>query len=643
VIERPAERRPPLSPQLAMRVAILGGLAFLLFGIVLFRLWYLQVLSGDQYVQQANNNQVRDVTIQAPRGLIVDRNGSTVVDNRQAIVVQIVRQDLPASASARLGLYRRLGGVLQISPSKIQQMVDNPQNLSYANVTIKTDVGQPVLDYLAERQEQFPGVTWPPVYLRSYPFHDLAAQLLGNVGEINAPQLKLARFKGVKQGTVIGQAGVEWTYDHYLRGRDGAKRVQVDALGRPRGSLTTLQPLPGQQLKLSLDLGLQKEGETALRTGMGLAQANGNAGLAGSFVAINPNNGEVLAMGSYPSFDPNVFAKPIPVSTYNRLFGSVGGAPGAQFNRAIEGEYPTGSTFKPIAALGALSAGVITPFTTQGGGACVTIAREQFCNAGKTNYGDLSLTDALRVSEDTYFYEVGAAANSYGNVLQTEARKLGLGTPTGIDLPAEQSGVVPDRAYFDRLNRLYCSGGLHRSPFCPYIWTVGQNVQLATGQGDFLATPLQMAVAYSAIANGGTVVRPHLGLEVDDSQGRLIQSINPPPSRHIAIDASYRQVILDGLHAAASQPGGTSADVFAGWPQGRYPVYGKTGTAQRGGQDDQSWYVCYVPDGPRSIVVAVTIEKGGFGAQAAAPAARLMLSEWFHLPTKVVQGSSRTL
>lgn len=644
----PVDRRPPVSPQLAFRVAILGGLALIMFGIIFFRLWYLQVLSGDQYVQQANTNRVRDLPIQAARGEIVDRNGTPVVSDRPTDAVQIVPSELPPVGPARQALYRSLANVLQMSPQAIAHTVHQQRLVTpYANVTLKIDAGQDVLDYLAERQTEFPGVVQQQVYIRDYPNGDLAAQLLGTVGQISPAELAFPRFRGVRQGTVVGQAGVEWSYDRYLRGRNGVQRVEVDAAGRVQRQLATTPPIAGQQLRLSLDAGLQKEGQAALVQGIGLAQANGHAPTGGAFVALNPINGEVLAMGSTPTFDPNVFAKPISQSEYNRLFGGVNGQPGPQFNRAIDGAYPTGSTFKPITAMASLTSGLITPSTPIAGGQCLSVgsAGQQFCNAGHADYGTLSLIDALRVSSDVFFYTLGEQANGVpGEVIQTWAKRLGLGHATGIDLPGEFVGTVPDRAWRDRVNakEIACERRKHVH-FCGISdgrqWSVGDNVNLAVGQGDLQATPLQMAVAYSALYKG-YVVRPHLGLEVDDSQGRLIQQISPSPVRNLHLNPTYQQAILDGLHAATSQPGGTSFDVWQGFPR---PIYGKTGTAQRAGQDDQSWYVAIAPDPVRPIVVAVTIESGGFGAQAAAPAARLIISKWFNEPLTLVAGQSKTL
>jgi penicillin-binding protein 2 len=263
------------------------------------------------------------------------------------------------------------------------------------------------------------------------------------------------------------------------------------------------------------------------------------------------------------------------------------------------------------------------------------------------------------VSSDNFFYNIGRVLNvdkPSGGPLQQWAHKLGIGRPTGVDLGGENAGILPSpawRASRDQLE-LQCEQG--RGPFkgkgkhasCGISdkrpWSVGDNENLAVGQGDLEATPLQLAVAYSAIENGGSVVRPHIGLEVDAPDGTVLQKISPAPARHVSIQPEYLQAIRTGLHDAASQSGGTSADVFANWPQDRYPVFGKTGTAQRGILADQSWYVCFVPDPVKPILVVVTVEQGGFGAQAAAPAARQILSQWyFGKRGQFISGASRTL
>jgi penicillin-binding protein 2 len=671
------ERRPPITPQLALRVAVLGGIAFVLFAIIFFRLWYLQVLSGDQYLQQARDNRVREVRVQAPRGDIVDRNGHVLVENRAATVVQIDPESLPAAernaaatwgqdvtarsrrpkgkkgplvpipppATAHLeARFKSLARVLNMSPKTIQErVVQSLASLPYANVTVKVDVDVPRRNYLVEHPEGFPGIDVERKFLRRYPEHSLAAQLVGSIGEIDDQELKLKRFKGVTQGTVVGQGGLERAYDQYLRGVDGSTKITIDALGRPKSSAPGHDPVSGRSVRTTLDLPLQQTGEKYLDQTI-----NQGPGSAGGFVALDPRDGSVLALGSYPTVNPSILSKPFSQATADRLFGDSGGAP--LFNRAIGGSYPTGSTFKPITALAAMSSGVVQPSDVIDDNGCMKIgtAGQEVCNAGKEALGPVNMVSALSKSSDIYFYTMGQRLNALaGQPLQKWARRMGLGHRTGIDTPGEFGGTVPDRAWRDRLNAEEAACRKKKGHPCGIAdgtnrpWTEGDEVNLAVGQGDLQATPLQMAVAYSVLANGNHRVRPHLGAAVEDSGGRLLQRIEPGAAQRVTIDPAIRKTILDGLHDATVH--GTSADVWKGWDQNRYPVFGKTGTAQRLNRpNDQSWYVCFVNDPQHPIVVAVTIEDGGFGADAAAPVARTIVSKWFHKPIKYVVGKSKT-
>ena len=607
MIQLPEERRPPISPSMALRVAVLGGLALVLFAIVFFRLWYLEVLSGDQYVVQANENQVREVRIQAPRGDIVDRYGRPIVRNRMANTVQIEPARLPAAGAPRRRLYRRLGGVLEMSPREIQQtVIEQRKALPYANVTVKQDVSLSAMNYIKERQPRFPGVTVEPVFLRRYPYGPLAAQLLGYVGRITRTELKQERYKGVHPQAVVGQAGLEWEYDRYLRGRDGATLLSINSLGKSRGFLRRREPLPGRSLKLSLDLGLQQAGQLAL--------ARAGHGNPGGFVALDPRNGQVLALGSVPSFNPTVFAKPLLQSTYRALTSKATGAP--LFNRAIAGAYPTGSTFKPITAVAGLSAGVITPFTVINDGGCLTVGLTRFCSPGNVGHGAVALSRAIQVSSDVYFYTVGRDLDPIkGEPLQRWARKLGLGQRPPIDLTGAAAGYLPvPGPYFEKE-----SG----TP-----WYEGQTVNLAIGQGALQVSPLQLAVAYSAIVNGGTVVRPHLGEAVIRNGVRRVLPFKPV--RRLKL-SPYTWAIKQGLYGAANNPSGTSFSVFSGFP---IKVAGKTGTAEAAtaaNSADHSWYASWAPyDHPKLVVVAM-IEHGGFGAEAAAPTVKRIYEAYFHL------------
>jgi len=603
------ERRPALTPKLALRVAVIGAIALVAFGVIFFRLWYLQVLSGDRYLAEAKDNQRREIKVQAPRGEIVDRDGTPLVVNRVGLAVKVTPDKLPTDRAERLALYRRLGRVLRLRPRRIARSVRKQLRVEpFAAATVKQDAPEPVVFWILEHGDDLPGVTVERVFLRRYPYHTVGAHLVGNVGEVNQKQLGDPRYRGVALGDRVGQSGVEQQYDRFLRGRNGASLVQVDALGNFKRELAVDRPQQGEQLRLSVDLGVQKAGQAALAGGTG----------RGAFVVMNVQNGEVLALGSQPSFDPNLFSKVIRERDYKRLTNPDLGAP--LTNRATQGGYPTGSTFKLITATAALQSGIITPDTPLFDGGSLQVGGVTFKNAGGAAHGTLALRTALTVSSDVFFYRLGLMANSAGDglALQRWAHRLGIGGPTGIDLPAEQSGTLPSRRW---RNRLFKKKVLDRP------WSAGDNINLAVGQGDLRADPLQMAVAYATVANGGRVVTPRLGLRIEDSAGRAIQDLDAPPARRVGINPGFRQAILDGLRGAASLPGGTSTPVFEGFP---IPVAGKTGTAEKGlGRADQSWYVALAPYPDIKYVVAVTDEAGGFGAETAAPMARQILAALF--------------
>jgi penicillin-binding protein 2 len=688
-MSQPAEeRRPPMTPQLALRVAVVGSFALALFAIIFFRLWFLQVLSGQQYLAQASTNQERKIDIAAPRGEIKDRNGTVLVSSTQALVVQIVPAELPKSARAQRALYRRLAKVLQISTRRVDCKVAGPtvlhlhlaeipcdvrQQLAiqpYADANIK-EVNQDVQYYLAERQEAFPSVEVSKIYIPSYPQGTMAAQMLGTVGRITGTECWGGRGlppkgaatgvctasadRGVSPNAVIGQAGLEGYYDRYLRGIDGSDRVQVNSLGQPTSVTTTSNPIPGHNLALSLDAKLQHAGQQALETSI---QSNPGA-TGGAFVAMNPDDGEVYAMGSYPTFNPTVFTKTLSESTYRALTSPADGAP--LLNRAIQSAGPTGSTFKPITATAALQSGNWTTTDSYDDTGQFCFPQTTLClhNAGHASNGPLRLVDAIRVSSDTFFYNLGFHTNAHTGtqptVLDQWARKFGIGRSTGIDLPAESPGTLPSPSWRARVDalELECEHGqgqfkrFGKRANCGIAdgrpWSVGDNVNLAVGQGDVQVTPLQLAVAYAALANGGTIVKPHLGLDVQTDNGTVLQKFNPPATRHININPFYLETIRQGLREAASQPGGTSYDVMGNFPE---QVYGKTGTAQYTNQNDYSWYACFVPRTAttKPIVVVVHVERGGFGDIAAAPVARQILSQWFFgKPGTYTAGSSKSL
>jgi penicillin-binding protein 2 len=650
--------RGPSQAKVARRMTIISGVAFGIVAILLLRLWYLQVLSGDDYLAKANDNQIRDVAIAAPRGRIVDRNGKVLVDSRPAAAIVVMPGRLPKAGSPeRYEVSVRLSQALALPTQKRPcRLAGSTPELTplgctiereaaampYANVIVRSDASRDESAWVLEHQRELPGADVTRIWLRSYPQGNVGAQLFGTVGEITAEQLGKPRFTGIPQGTVIGQSGLEYEYDRYLRGHDGAERIQVDAQGRARHTLRNTPSLPGRTLRLSIDANLLKEGQSALAQGIGLGAGNGAN--AAAYVAIDPRNGDVLAMGSAPSFDPNIFTKPIPNDRYRQLFGAGSSYP--QLNRAIQSAYPTGSTFKPVTALAALTSHTIVPSTTIDDPGSIKIGNIVFHNAGNAANGPVDLISALRVSSDVYFYRLGARLNQTnptGGPIQSWADRLGFGRPTGIDLPGEIGGTVPSPQWRAGRNSLEARCTKKKGHRCGISdgrpWSVGDNVNFSVGQGDFLATPLQLGAAYAAIANGGSLFTPQIGLDVRNSKGLVLQALRPAPPRPVGIPAHDRSAILEGLRQAAMEPGGTSADVFSGFG---HTVYGKTGTAQRLGQSDQSWYVAYFPDSTHPVVIAATVENGGFGAAAAAPLVRLIASQWLGVKKQLVTGTSTT-
>ena len=696
---------PPITPQLAWRVAVLGAIAFLLFATVFFRLWSLQVLSGSRFVAMAKDNGRRVVPIEAPRGDIVDRNNDKLVTTRRAAVVQIVPSSLPASVRTQGNDYHVALANAELARADAEtrskalerQLRDDGHKTTKAERTEaapaarRRERGQggadpaaaprpsrswrcctggsagcwgsgrrrcirgssagspkrptrtsrsaptcraPSSTTCASGPRQFPGVVITDTFLREYPHGSLAAQLFGTVSQQK------------------GQSGLEQHYDDVLRGVPGKSRVTVDASGRLDESqgVKVTEPKQGDRLQLTLDLGLQKAGDAALAKAM---QASKYPTRAGAWLAMDPRNGAVYGMGSSPSFDASMLAKPFSDKTYSELTSKASDAP--LVDRVTESGYPTGSTFKPITAFAALEGGLISPSYTIDDTGHWSLGTQKYQNAGQASFGTINVADALKFSSDIFFFQLGAAAEDHDDLIQRWAKRFGFGSKTGIDLPGESPGLVPDPAWRTREYKAYTAcrekahlaldstAALYKCGGIDKPWTPGDNVNLAVGQGDLQATPLQLAVAYSAIANDGTIVKPHLGKTVEDGNGFPIHEIQTDPKRKIKLSQRDRGVVLSGLKRAANEQDGTSADVFKGWPK-RYTVYGKTGTAERGPNPDQAWYACFVNDPQRPIVVVVTVEKGGFGAETAAPAARLILSKWFGVKDNVFHaGSSATL
>jgi len=632
-----------LTPQLALRVAILGFLALGVFAVLFLRLWALQVLSGDKYLEQANSNRVRTLPIDAPRGLILDRNGRALVRNTLGTSIELWPVDMPKNPSVRLRELRRLSTVTSVPVAELQRRIREFRRDPLTPIVIRRGIHEDQISYMEEHQLDFPGVQLATSYLRTYPHQSLAAHLLGYVGEITQAQLRAKRKQGYELGDVIGQAGVEATYDRYLRGRDGSAQLTVDARGRPTSAVEPkVTPRPGNTIRLTIDLRLQQAAERALRYGIQVAHVNGQwAADGGAIVALDPRDGSVLALASYPTYKPSIYVSRDPKKLAPLEDAAVAereNFPG--LDRAIDVGYPPGSTWKPVTALAAMQEHLIGPYTSLLCSPTFTVNGQTFDNWDPSTYQWIDLPTAIAESCDTYFYQVGydfyGLPPSRGHALQLWASRFGFGAKTGIDVGPEATGLVPTPEW-----RCVHYGGPPCSGYIDRIWKPGYSVQMAIGQGDLTVTPLQMARFYAMIANGGQLVTPHVVADVeqptnDPRTPTILQRFAAQPPAPSGVDAAALQVVRQGLFEATHSTFGTSSGVFGAFP---VPIAGKTGTAEklvtRPGYPNplelnQSWWCGYGPTDTPTIVVCAVIENGGHGGTAAAPAALKVFEAYFH-------------
>ncbi len=619
---------PTLTPRIAVRIAILGGIAMALLGVLLVRLWFLQVISGEQYSERADGNRLRTVVTEPPRGNILDRNGDALVTNRAGENVTARPREL--TGERRRQVLTRLAPLLGVPVADLMERMDDGDERPLEPVILARNVDGALYRYLAEYRRDFPGISLDETYLRAYPQGDVAAHILGSTGRITPEQIADYRSRGYSGNETIGTGGIEQQYERFLAGDPGRAVVEVDASGEPRGReyVSLDSPVPGRDIQLSIDLPTQRALEAAIADA---AEGAGAPGAAG--VALDPNTGEVLAIASYPTYSPNIFVKR-DEKALNKLRTD---ERSPQLNRALGGVYPAGSTFKPITAAAALQNGKLSVGEEIESPSTLTLYKQEFDNFRGQSHGFVTLPTALEVSSDTYFYAV--ADRLYRQQIQQkgtyplsdEARSFGMGERTGIDLPSEQAGTLPDPPWkVQAFNRVNPETGVKFTDF-DRSWLAGDTIQLAIGQGYLLVTPLQMAVAYAAIANGGTVVTPSVARRVQDPNGRVVQSLSEGrPTRNLDLRPEYIASIQEGLFEAANGADGTATAVFGNLPDDSR-VAGKTGTAEQfSGEDrrDHSWFVGYAPFDDPDIVVAVVIERGGTGANAAAPAVCKTVAAW---------------
>ncbi|MGZ4691372.1 MAG: penicillin-binding protein 2 [Acidimicrobiia bacterium] len=621
-----------------VRMSIVGVIVLALFSALFARLWYLQVAASGEYAAAAQSNSVRVINEPPIRGRILDAKGRPLVENRIANVITIDRK-LP---EAKLKMVvNRLAELLSVSSADIRKKLDDPRVSPYTPVPVAVDVPYAALAYVSEHREDFPGVRAEPLAIRSYVYGSLAAHVLGYVGEINQAELNAqSKSANYELGDSIGKGGVELTYESDLRGVPGADRVEVDSTGRVVRTLTSRKPRPGNDVQLTVDLDVQKLAEDSLAQGLVAARATQDksfkkgfktlAAPAGSVVVLDATNGSVVAMASNPTYDPNNFANGIPTPLWQQLNDPKGNFP--LIDRVIAGQYAPGSTFKLITAVAGLQSGQITPTKTiddRGQYAYPTDPGRLFRNDNGARYGRVDLPRAITVSSDVYFYTIGGDlyyrkrhAIPGGDALQETARQYGFGKATGVGLPNEAIGRVPDATWKQKIH------DVNPAAFPYPDWLPGDNILSAVGQGDMLVTPLQLANAYAAFANGGTLHEPRLASEVLDARGKKVRDLAPINLGQVPVPA--RDAMITGFTGVAEAKGGTAVNVFAGFPPGL--VAGKTGTAQVQGKQPTSLFVGMSPAAnPRYIVLAV-VEEGGYGAETAAPIVRRIMQGLNGLP-----------
>jgi penicillin-binding protein 2 len=627
-----------LTPALALRIGILGTIVLFVFAVLFLRLWALQVLSGDRYLNAAQNNQVRTVRTQAQRGPILDRNGLVVVDNAAGTSVQLWPADLPDDEGERLAVLRRLSDVVAVPVPWMLRQIERRAGDPLTPIVVKRGVHAEHVHYLEERQDRFPGVRIASSFLRTYPYKALGAHVLGHVGEVTKEQLAASDDPTLALGDEIGQAGVESTYDEFLRGRAGTNLLRVDSLGRPLGTLLPARDaVPGYALRLTIDVRLQQATERALRYGIQQAHANEDwYANGGAIVAMDPRNGQILASASNPTFRPSVFVGRVE----QRKLAAAGltgpTAEGKNFpivNRAIAGLYPPGSTWKPVTALAAMEEHLLAPYSPLPCTPDFVYEGENGVDYRFTNWttaydNEMTLPQALEASCNTYFYEIGRQffdlPPERGHPFQMWAETFGFGATSGLDIGGEAAGLLPDpewrrRTYDNPIDKL---------------WKPGDSIQLAIGQKDLLVTPLQMTRFYSMVANGGKLVTPRIALRAERpgqaaTAPDVVQTFTPPAPVDVNVDDAALQVVREGLYLATHGANGTSVGVFGDFP---VKVAGKTGTAQKvvdGVIRNQSWWCGFAPYDNPTISVCAVIENGGHGGSAAAPAALKVFEEFF--------------
>ncbi len=591
------------------KVKIILLTCLLVFLGLWLRLFWLQIINGQQYYAYANGNRIRQQIIPAERGIIYDRYLTPLVNNVAKYALYFVPADLPKEPAQRHVLLAKVASLIGYTPTQLEELYQQFSNKSYQPILITDNLTHQQVVTLKVIEDELAGINLTIEPRRAYLDNSGLAHILGYVGKINQQELEKYKHENYHLNDYIGKDGLELFYEKTLRGRPGIREVEVNAIGKTQKVLNQTKPVMGSNLILSLDLGLQKKITQVLKdTLKRIPSASGAAA-----IALDPNNGEILALVSLPDYDNNFFSAGISSPAYHNYLTD---KRQPLFNRAISGTYPPGSTFKPLVALAALEEGIInskTTFLSTGG---LRIGRWFFPDWKYGGHGRTNVIKAIAESVNTFFYYIGGGYENFKGLgvakITSFAAKLYFGKTLGIDLPGEASGFLPSREWKERVKQ--------------EKWYIGDTYHLAIGQGDILVTPLQLSAYTAAIANGGILYRPHLVKEIRtdlDSSNNLDNQYSYVLNHHFASTDNI-EIIRQGMRATILSGSARSLQVLP------VAAAGKTGTAQVGANKFHAWFTGFAPYDSPKIVLTILIEHGGEGSSVAVPVFRQVIDWYFN-------------
>ncbi len=634
-----------------LRVRVLATLIAFMFASLVTRLWFLQVLAAQKYRAEVGNNIVRTIEVPAPRGEILDDRGDVLVGNRVSLVITLNREE---AGDRQEQVIYDLAKVLQLTPHELSKRINEEgrKYYGYQPVPVATDVPPKVVFWIMQHRDQFPGVDYVEMPVRTYPYGSLAAHVLGYLGQIDQ-ELKDPAYAGYEPGDLVGKNGIERQYEHWLVGTKGIVKYRVNRFGENMGEIGSQPPKPGDNVVLTLDVEMQQIAEQTLQQGIEFARTQSEAtsnGLlkatGGALVVMDPTTGAIKALASYPTYDPQLFVKGMTQQEFEKRFGASHDYP--LVDRAIQGLYPPGSTYKPFVALSALKRGLANTSTYYPCPGSWAVPKdplhEHFDNWTSSSLGSLTLGGALVHSCDTIFYPLGfrywqdwyPTRNSDRPALplQRDLRAMGFGRLTGVDLPFEKPGLVPDPMWKARVHHelpdAYPEGRTFPADF----------ILMTIGQGETLVTPLQLATAYSTLANDGSECVPHIADRIETPTGQVVRRIRPHCRHRVPFSQSSIRYVRSALTGVVTQ--GTAATPFAGFPFWQVSVAGKTGTAQVTGQQDYSWFAAIAQGMGKKYVIVAMVEQGGHGSTTAAPIVRHVIERIYGVTRSPFSSSGAT-